>query len=236
MSRTYAIADTHGRYDLLTEALAKIIDHSKDARPSTIVTLGDYVDRGPQSRQIIERLMEWQLPDLRLVSLKGNHETMMVETLRKPLHPDWWIGNGGGQTLISYGHAPEGEYDPTVIPDDHIEWIDNLPMMYRDEHRVYVHAAVDETVSLDEQTEETLTWRRYPEGYAAGHGSFHVVHGHDQFAEGPLRFPGRTNLDVFAWYTGRLVIGVFDDATPGGPIEIIEVIGERAKARGARRR
>jgi fructose-1,6-bisphosphatase len=64
MPFTYAIADLHGRYDLLSEAVTKIVEHSKSDRPATIITLGDYVDRGPKSRQVIERLMDWGSPDL----------------------------------------------------------------------------------------------------------------------------------------------------------------------------
>lgn len=97
MSLTYAIADLHGRYDLLDRALSSILLHSSGG---TIVTLGDYVDRGPDSKLVIERLMSGLVgcSTWRLISLAGNHELMMLETIRKPLHPDWWIGNGGGAT------------------------------------------------------------------------------------------------------------------------------------------
>src|SRR5258707_5030520 len=71
MPFTYAIADLHGRYDLLSEAVTKIVEHSRSDRPATIITLGDYVDRGPKGRQVIERLMDWGSPDLKLVCLKG---------------------------------------------------------------------------------------------------------------------------------------------------------------------
>src|SRR6266404_6878529 len=102
MSLTYAIADLHGRFDLLTAAFDAIVKHAAE-RSFKIITLGDYVDRGPQSRQIIDHLMAAQEMGVSLICLKGNHEDMMVETLRRPLHPNWWIDNGGGQTLISYG-------------------------------------------------------------------------------------------------------------------------------------
>src|SRR5205823_15021870 len=103
MSKTYAIADLHGRLDLLEMALAKIADDAEP--PTTLVTLGDYVDRGPDSRQVIERLMAGLGPKgWRLISLKGNHEDIMWQTCRRKV-PDcgWWLTNGGGATLISYG-------------------------------------------------------------------------------------------------------------------------------------
>ena len=112
---------------------------------------------------------------------------------------------------------------PAVVPDAHIAWLDGLRLMHVDSHRVYVHAGVDPEVPLSEQSETTLLWKRYPKGFSGGFGEFHVVHGHDNFPEGPLLYEGRTNLDTLAWRTGRLVIGVFDDDRPGGPVDFIAI-------------
>lgn len=169
--------------------------------------------------------MDAQKAGAPVICLKGNHEEMMVHTLRKPLHPGWWIGNGGGATLVSYGHAKSGAYDPEVVPEEHLDWLDALPLMHVDEHRVFVHAGVDPVFSLDMQIPETLLWKLYHEHDERGHGDRHVVHGHHQFAEGPILKQGRTDLDTFAWNTGRLVVGVFDDAVAGGPVGVIEVTG-----------
>lgn len=228
MSFTYAIADLHGRYDLLEAAFGAVYRDvvARDAREAfKVVTLGDYVDRGPQSREIIGHLMSAQAMGVPLICLKGNHEDMMVQTLTKPLHPSWWVGNGGGRTLISYGHAPAGLFDPDVVPADHVAWLAALPLMHVDQHRVYVHAGVDRFKPLDQQDEQTLLWKLYDGRDEGGHDKRHVVHGHHQFAEGPICLKGRTDLDTFAWHTGRLVVGVFDDDVPGGPIDTIEVIG-----------
>ena len=231
MSLTYAIADLHGRFDLLTAAFDAIVKHAAE-RSFKIITLGDYVDRGPQSRQIIDHLMAAQEMGVSLICLKGNHEDMMVETLRKPLHPNWWIDNGGGQTLISYGHERSGNYTPEVVPEDHIVWLENLPLMHIDAHRIFVHAGVDRFKPLDQQDSQVLFWKLYDENDEGGHDRRHVVHGHHQFEDGPIKHPGRTDLDTFAWYTGRLVVGVFDDEMAGGPIDCIEVIGPRASLDG----
>lgn len=226
MPLTYAIADLHGRYDLLIQALNTIF-----ARPGggTVITLGDYVDRGPESRQIIDHLMalrESPREGWRVICLKGNHEDMMVETLTAPLNPQWWIGNGGGQTLISYGHAPRGDYTPEVVPTKHIEWLKALPLTHITKHRIYVHAGVDPRTSLDEQDPQNLMWKLYDDHDQGGHGQRHVVHGHHQFEDGPKLYKNRTDLDTFAWYTGRIVVGVFDEDKAGGPVEIIEVRGK----------
>src|SRR2546421_12893566 len=88
MPFTYAIADLHGRYDLLSEAVTKIVEHSKSDRPATIITLGDYVDRGPKSRQVIERLMDWGSPDLKL--------TIGILLRATPRPPSWQLAVPGG--------------------------------------------------------------------------------------------------------------------------------------------
>src|SRR5258706_12451701 len=101
MSRTYAVPDLHGRYDLLNAAIEKILDHSRgDA--AKMVTLGDYVDRGPHSRQVMERLVNWSSKELPLVALKGNHEAMMWECCRNLSEIDEWLRNGGEPKLFSY--------------------------------------------------------------------------------------------------------------------------------------
>ena len=193
-----------------------------------IVTLGDYVDRGPDSGKVIGRLMGglghggW-----RLICLKGNHEDIMWQTCRRKV-PDcgWWLDNGGGATLISYGQNEGDEADLTVLPDEHLKWIERLPLMHVDKHRIFVHAGVDPNCPLDEQNPEDVVWKIYDDRDEGGHGQRHIVHGHHQHARGPILKKNRTNLDIFAWYTGRLVIAVFDDTTPGGPLDILDVQGQ----------
>lgn len=226
--KTYAFADLHGRWDLLKEALAAIaIDAAKNEDEYQIITLGDYIDRGPESAKIIGTLMDLQTNEFPIICLKGNHEAMMVETIRAPLDPNWWIGNGGGHTLMSYGHPREGVYDPTVVPKEHLDWLNALPIMHVDDKRVFCHAWVDSSVPLDRQKEDSVLWTLYPAGAQYGHRltNRHVIHGHHQFEEGPMQYKHRTNLDTFAWYTGRLVVGVFDD-TQAGPIGFLEVRGK----------
>lgn len=223
MSLTYAIPDLHGRFDLLQSAIEKITQHS-GKRCSTVVTLGDYVDRGPHSQQVIARLMDWRSETLTLVTLKGNHEAMMWETCNNLAEMSWWIKNGGDRTLASYGQFSSATPDPRVIPAAHLQWIANLALVHVDQHRVFVHAAVDPNLPLAEQSEQTLLWKRYPKGFAFGHGSRHVVHGHHADPSAPIITRGKTNLDGLAWKTGRLVIGVFEDSCPGGASEFLEII------------
>lgn len=221
MSLTYVIPDIHGRYDLLSEALAEITARS-GGDVGAIVTIGDYVDKGPDSKSVIERLRSGVDRRWNLVTLKGNHDDLMVAALRDPSKMAAWVAKGGDAALASYGG------DAAAVPSAHIDWLDQLRLMHVDAHRVYVHAGVDPGIPLGQQSEVTLLWKRYPKEFSGGFGALHVVHGHDNQPEGPLLYDGRTNLDTLAWRTGRLVVGVFDDDRPGGPIDFIVVRGPPA--------
>jgi serine/threonine protein phosphatase 1 len=221
MSLTYVIPDIHGRDDLLGEALAEIAIHAR-GNAGVIVTLGDYVNKGPQSKQVIDRLLSDVAEGWSLVALKGNHDAMMVEALRDPSTMASWLGKGGDAALASYGG------DSAAVPQTHIAWLDRLRLMHVDTHRVYVHAGVDPDIPLDRQDVATLLSKRYPKGFSGGYGERHVVHGHDNFPDGPLLFEGRTNLDTLAWRTGRLTVGAFDDDRPGGPVDFIVIRGPPA--------
>lgn len=223
MTTTYVIADLHGRDDLLETALDLI-----EARGAgRLIVLGDFVDRGPGSRQIVERLLAGPPPGWGWTVLRGNHEEMMLQVCGgRWTALDHWIGNGGDATLCSYGVAPGDFRRPAAIPRDHLRWIHDLPLVARDRHRIYVHAGLDHAVPLDAQTGETLLWKRYGAASVAPFEGAHVVHGHDQSARNPRDFGARTCLDAHAWFTGRLAIGVFDDATPGGPIDVLWAEGQ----------
>jgi len=222
MSLTYVIPDIHGRYDLLSEALAEIAAHSA-GEAGIIVTIGDYVDKGPDSNAVIERLLSGVGPGWILVALKGNHDAMMLEALRDPSKLAAWLDKGGDTALASYGG------DLAAVPESHIVWLEQLQLLHIDAQRLYVHAGVDPGIPLDRQSEATLMWKRYPKGFSGGFGKLHVVHGHDNFPDGPLLYEGRTNLDTLAWRTGRLTVGVFDDDKPGGPVDFIVIRGSPAR-------
>jgi serine/threonine protein phosphatase 1 len=205
MSLTYVIPDIHGRDDLLGEALAGITVRSRGER-GAIVMIGDYVDKGPDSKAVIDRLLAGVDAGWHLVTLKGNHDALMVEALRDPSKMAAWMAKGGHAALASYGG------DPAAVPPAHIDWLDRLQLLHVDTHRVYVHAGVDPELPLDQQSEATLLCKRYPKEFSGGFGARHVVHGHDNHPEGPLLYEGRTNLDD----------------KPGGPIDFIVVKGAPA--------
>lgn len=227
--RTYAIPDLHGRYDLMQKALAKIYVQEQDGQHEhTVVFLGDYVDRGRQSRQIVERLMLGPRRGAKWVVLKGNHEDMLVGAYDGTYNVDLWVGYGGGATLISYGHPTtiktNDELDMTVVPNAHIRWAEKLPILHSDWHRVYVHAGLDSKRSLEDQLESQALWKIYSEEMTGDvYPGYHVVHGHDGQEDGPLLYPHRSNLDTYAYRTNRLCVAVFDDEKVGGPIGLMEI-------------
>lgn len=212
MSHTYVIADLHGRFDLMELALARV--EKSHLSGGTVVFLGDYIDRGPQSRQVIDRLIAGPPKGWKWVTLKGNHEDLLIQCYGSP-DPGWWLGNGGVQTLASYGGK---------IPAEHIDWAKKLPVVHADQHRVFVHAGVEPSRPLDAQGEAVLLWMRYPDNADISYPGLHIVHGHTPHKYGPELYPGRTNLDTGAVFYGRLCVGIFDDDKPGGPVGFIDVL------------
>jgi serine/threonine protein phosphatase 1 len=168
--------------------------------------------------------MRWSPDEFEVINLKGNHEAAMCAVCEHRAELDWWIKHGGGETLASYDQSPMLP-DLRAIPGDHLDWIVNLPLMHVDRHRIFVHAAVDPNIPLQQQNEETLLWKRYPDGADVGHRHRHVVHGHHADAKAPIVGKYKTNLDGLAWKTGRLVIGVYEDDQPGSATDYLEVFG-----------
>ncbi len=213
---TYAIGDIHGRLDLLTQALARIEAHA-GARGADIVCLGDYVDRGPDSKGVVERLMAGpSRPGDTLTCLKGNHEVIMLEVVGgDERRAELWDRLGGIQTMASYGG---------VVPPAHLDWLANRPLTHRTPHRIYVHAGLRPGVAVEDQVEADMLWIR--DLFLEGDHDFgpHVVHGHTPRDE-HKRKAHRTNLDTGACWTGVLSVGVFDEALPGGPVEVLTIEG-----------
>lgn len=223
----YAIGDLHGRLDLAWAAIDLIEAQARSSRYRAIF-LGDYVDRGPDSRGVVEFLMSLD-DDPRVVCLKGNHEAMMVEALlrRDQAAFDRWREAGGIETLASYG--ADGFEDALArVPVTHLRWMNALSLTSGDGHRIYVHAGLAPGVPLDRQTSAACLWIRdkFLKAPAKAFGT-HVVHGHTPVWAGkpdpgePEMLSHRTNLDLAAYATGRVAIGVFDPAIPGPPLEIL---------------
>lgn len=216
--KTFVMTDIHGAYDHMMVALARIYEMAPEG--GTIVFTGDYVDRGPKSSKVIELLMGKPLRGWRWHILKGNHEDMLVAMLRGPMFAstdEIAENNEWGPTLRSYNN---------YVPDDHLDWMRELPIIYADKHRVYVHAYANPAYELDAQSPQECLWDRYrPDNLDMGWRDKHVVHGHTPH-EKPQLLKNRTNLDSGCFFTGTLTVGVFDDDIPGGPIQVIPITAD----------
>jgi serine/threonine protein phosphatase 1 len=228
----FAIGDIHGRLDLAQAAVTAISDYT-GARPSRTIFLGDYIDRGPHSRQVVELMMELtRSPNV--ICLKGNHEAMMLKALEDGGSEDFarWMATGGGATIESYGAACDCDSARNAVAPEHLRWMTSLPTTSGDGHRIYVHAGLLPSTPLHAQTEEVFLWvrERFLRAKASEFDS-HIVHGHTPVwagkpvADAPELLAHRTNLDIGAYFTDGLAIGVFDAGEGGGPLEVIVVRG-----------
>ncbi len=211
--RVYAVGDIHGRLDLLDRLLG-LIDAYETARPCTdtsIIFLGDYIDRGPDSCGVIERLLGDFPYGAKAHFLRGNHEAIMLRCLRGPEMFANWAANGGLATLRSYGLDASFSADgPTllrqlrdVLPETHLAFLKGLKMTMERGDYFFVHAGVRPGVPLASQAEEDCLWIR--EKFLDHRGSFGkiVVHGHTPVAE-PEMLANRIGIDTGSFFSGRL--------------------------------
>lgn len=220
--RLYAIGDVHGRADLLG-SLFKAIDADASRHPDRqciTVLLGDYVDRGPASRQVIDLLIA-RSRARRTVCLAGNHELMLLGFLAEPETWEAWAQCGGMQTLLSYGIRSAMRLTPEqaqalstdfarALPPEHRDFLAALPLTFESGDVLFVHAGLKPGTPLDQQKAEDLAWIR--EEFLSFKGDFgrFVVHGHTP-VEAPDRYPNRINIDTGAYATGRLTCLIVED-------------------------
>ena len=228
--RIYAIGDVHGTDRLLAEAHAKI-DADLAARSVAdyrIVHVGDYVDRGPDSAAVIERLARLKESDPRVICLLGNHDELMRAFLADPERGGHdWLMNGARATLRSYGidaaggsSADEfrglGDQLNVALPDHHRAFLGNLDLSARFGDFFFCHAGVRPGVPLDEQTLEDLIWIREPFLSCGDPFDRLIVHGHTPVMTGkPDVRRNRINIDTGAVYGGPLTAAVFKEAQTG---------------------
>lgn len=228
--REYAVGDIHGRSDLLDAALDAIEDYAGDD-PADIILLGDYVDRGPDSKGVIQRVMAGprRLGDT-MQAIIGNHEELLLRAVdgeRGGL--ETFLRNGGTKTLASYSTAAALSGDTQSVHRSHVAWMRDLPTHIVSGHRFYTHAGVHPERPLSEQRRDDLLWIRNHFLISEADFGAHVVHGHTVTREVVLR-PNRTGLDIGAFRSGRLAVGVFDPRSRGGPeaVIVVSAIGEVA--------
>ncbi len=226
-TRLYAVGDVHGRCDLLERLLGTIQRDAQRSRAArrVIVFLGDYVDRGSQSRDVVELLCAGppatpQWAGFRWVCLRGNHEDAMLSFLDDLSAGPSWLANGGLATIESYADTAWLDIDdlPALqvllrrsLPDEHRAFLENLAYRHVEGDYYLVHAGVRPGVDLESQRPQDLMWIRNEFlSSDADHGKL-VVHGHT-IAAAPQVRPNRIGIDTGAYYSGRLTALVIEGA------------------------
>jgi serine/threonine protein phosphatase 1 len=214
-TRIYAIGDVHGRADLL-KAVFERIDTSLTDHPieqAVQVLLGDYIDRGPESRDVIDLLIARRRQHA-MVCLKGNHEIYPVRFLSDSSMLSEWAQVGGINTLLSYGARPSTRDDPKsekdvardfqeALPENHNRFFRSLALSFTCGDYFFAHAGVRPGIPLNQQREQDLLLIRDSFLWHEGGFGKTIVHGHSPVKEPDFR-PNRINIDTGAYATGRL--------------------------------
>lgn len=213
-----AIGDVHGCIDLLEDLWKQLssIAARSQCRRKVLVFLGDYVDRGPASATVIDRLVRG-FDGFTTIFLKGNHEEAMLQFVSSPLVGELWRSFGGMETLRSYGviHGEGASWNDTraafamALPPAHLDFLKNLKLHHIEGDYVFVHAGLRPHVSLEDQVEHDLLWIR--DEFLASDADFGrvVVHGHTPGQEPVIR-DNRVGIDTGAFFTGRLTALVLE--------------------------
>lgn len=221
-TRVYAIGDIHGRPDLLAQVLDKIDAHST-AYPIHVpieVFLGDYVDRGPQSRAVVDMIMRRVAENPNVIALMGNHEDVFVRAVKDIGTFSDWMQYGGRETLLSYGIAVPIRAGPRdferamllvneTIPRDHVEFLENLPLIYNSGDYTFVHAGLRPGVPLNKQRRQDMLWIRHEFLSYKDFFPVKVVHGHT-LVRRPEILENRIGIDTGAFITGQLTCLVLE--------------------------
>ncbi|HCO53709.1 MAG TPA: serine/threonine protein phosphatase [Pelagibacterium sp.] len=212
----YVIGDVHGRLDLLEAIEQQIAAHAERVDETIwVVLLGDLVDRGPSSAQVLDHVIKPSPHGFRRLCLSGNHEQAMLEALESAEALEWWCRFGGIETLASYGISIS-QLDPgarswdtnrsileTYIPQEHIEFLSGLPVLIEVPGYVLVHAGLRPGVAPKDQSDQDLRWYRHDPEAAKVETDYCVVHGHT-IVETPIVTPTRIAIDTGAYASGRL--------------------------------
>ncbi|MFK8032143.1 MAG: metallophosphoesterase family protein [Gammaproteobacteria bacterium] len=197
---SYAIGDIHG---CLT-ALQLVVKQLPLTQEDTLILLGDYVDRGPNTKGVIDWILNYEGP-AKLVTLRGNHEVMMLSARDNAEKFFTWQHFGGEEALLSYGFEDNSRWQDCV-PDSHWAFLENTLPYHANDKQIFVHASVKPKLALEDQESRTLYWKKVskPRAYSRDHL---IICGHTTQYDGEIANFGHTILiDTYAygdqWLTG----------------------------------
>lgn len=198
--RILAIGDIHGCRSRLEGLLERI---RFDPAGDTLVFVGDYIDRGPDSRGVIDALLEMKASCPGLVCLKGNHEAMLLDFYLEGRGEQRFFWNGGLLTLDAYGITPADARAGRGLPESHVDFLRSLPLFYESGEYLFVHAGIRPGIPLAEQSPADLLWIR--DEFIDSEEDFGrtIVFGHTPLPA-PLLEPYKIGIDTGAVYDGRL--------------------------------
>ena len=216
MNRSCIIGDIHGCFDALVALLAQV-----ENRTDTIVFLGDYIDRGPDSKKVVELILQLKKDHPHVITLLGNHEYMLLNYLAG-LDNSVFLQVGGRQTLTSYDLPPKMEPADvrTHMPQEHLSFFHDLPLLWEDQYGIYVHAGLQPGVHISRQTNDWCLWVRDEFIRSSYNFGKKVVFGHTVFKK-PLVQKNKIGIDTGAVY-GQTLTGLLLPE-----MEFISVPGEQ---------
>lgn len=223
MKRYFAFGDLHGHYRELMSLYDRLLDDGLRSDEDTLVFLGDHIDSGPDSRDVVAQLMEWQHRYPHWVFLQGNHEVMMLNARQAWVEGDaegfyrWWT-QGGEATWGSYLRPgepePLNERSPFAdIDAEHVAWLARLPLSFETEHFIFVHAGLRPPRALAENNPQDLVWIR--DKFIRSHHDWgkRVIYGHTPVNE-PLVMANKIGLDTLPRNVGKLTVVELNDDDP----------------------
>ncbi|MGN6099753.1 MAG: metallophosphoesterase [Devosia sp.] len=230
----YAIGDVHGCLEQFLKLEAEIVaDGAAIEGEKWIVTLGDYIDRGPSPPAVLDHILSPAPQGFRRFALIGNHEQLLLDFLTDPPNHLEWLEWGGLETAAAYGMPPDpaqrwrvvperfAEELAPRVPERHLELLRGLPTLLSVPGFVFVHAGIRPGVPLDAQDDEDLIWIRAPFLNHRFSGEVTIVHGHTP-VEAVEPLPGRIDIDTGCFYSGVLTAV---RVLPTGHIKLLQARG-----------
>ena len=211
----YAIGDVHGCVELQRKLEKKILSNVKEGEKTLIIYLGDLVDRGLSSADVIDHCLSPLPQDVRRVCLRGNHDQAFLDFLKRPSLQSEWLDFGGKETMLSYGLDVEqmqqmkiknkefADYVARTVPREHVSFLERMPVALSTPHVHFVHAGIRPGLSMDEQEDDDLMWIRQEFLIEERASDKLVIHGHTP-SEKPMLGAGRIGIDTGAYGGGPL--------------------------------